>query len=105
MRDKRYRLVYGESHEDVRIADDKKRCYLWGFQVDRLNEYDEKCEVMEEKLTELGFELVFIRETWEKDKGFEENITKNPSPHDNGEWKVISSKEYNKFKEKQGKLM
>lgn len=105
MRDKRYRLVYGESHEDVRIADDKERCCLWGFQVDRLNEYDEKVNIMEEKLTELGFELVFIRETWEKDKGFEENITKNPKAEDNGEWKIISTKEYAKFKEKQSKLL
>ena len=105
MKDKRYRLVHGESHEDVRIADDKERCYLWGFQVDRLNEYDEKCEAMEEKLTELGFELVFIRETWEKDKEFETNLTKTPNSYDNGEWTVVSSEEYAKFKEKQAKLI
>ena len=98
MRDKRYRLVYGESHEDVRIADDVDRCYLWGLQVDRLNEYDEKCEVMEEKLTELGFELVFIRETWDNDKGFETSITKTPNFNDNGEWRVISATEYANLK-------
>lgn len=100
MKDKRYRLVHGESHETVRIADDKERCYLWGFQVDRLNEYDEKCKAMEEKLTELGFELVFIRETWEYDDGFKTNLTKTPSPNDNGEWIVITSEEYVKSKKR-----
>ena len=100
MKDKRYRLVYGESHEDVRIADDVERCYLFGYQVDRLNEYDEKTKVMESKLKDLGFELVFIREEWDKDKGFESSITRNPSPHDNGEWKVIPDSDYAKFKNK-----
>ena len=100
MKDKRYRLVYGDSHEDVKIADDVDRCYLWGFQVDRLNEYDEKTKVMESKLKELGFELIFIREDYNLKKGFETSITKNPGPHDNGEWKVISNDDYNKLKNK-----
>lgn len=100
MKDKRYRLVYGESHEDVKIADDIERCYLFGFQVDRLNEYDEKCEVMEAKLKELGFELVFVREEWDKDKGFESNVIKNPDSQDKGNWRVLSIEEYNKWKNK-----
>lgn len=95
-KDKRYRLIHGESHEDIKIADDKERCYLWGFQVDRLNEYDEKTNVMESKLKELGYELVFIRETWGHDKGFETRITKTPNFNDNGEWRVISNEEYEK---------
>ena len=97
---KRYRLNYGESHEDITIADDEDRVYLHGYQVDRLNEYDEKCKVMESKLKELGFELIFIREEWEKDKGFETNITRNPGPNDHGEWKVISIDDYSKIKNK-----
>ena len=100
MKDKRYRLVYGESHEDVKIADDVERCYLFGFQVDRLNEYDEKCEIMEAKLKELGFELAFIREEWDYDKGFESNVIKNPDSQDKGNWRVLSIEEYNKWKNK-----
>lgn len=100
MTDKRYRLVYGETHEDVKIADDVDRCYLHGFQVDRLNEYDEKTNVMESKLNELGFEVIFIYVEWDKDKGFESFITKAPGPNDNGEWKVISVSDYEKNKEK-----
>lgn len=100
MRDKRYRLNYGKDHENVTIADDEERVYLHGYQVDRLNEYDEKCKVMETKLKELGFELVFIREEWDKDKGFETSITRNPGSNDNGEWRVISNNDYEKFKNK-----
>lgn len=100
MSEKRYRLVYGESHEDVKIADDVDRCYLWGFQVDRLNEYDEKTKVMESKLKELGFILIFVREEWDRDKGFEKSITKNPGPNDHGEWQVISTSYYEKLKNK-----
>lgn len=97
---KRYRLNYGESHENITIADDEDRLYLHGYQVDRLNEYDEKCKVMESKLKELGFELIFIREEWDYDKGFETSITRNPDPNDNGEWKVISIDDYSKLKNK-----
>ena len=100
MRNKRYRLVYGETHEEVQIADDVDRCYLWGFQVDRLNEYDEKTKVMESKLEELGFKLIFVHEKYDFDKGFESLITENPNPYDNGEWKVISVSDYEKLKEK-----
>lgn len=98
--DKRYRLVYGETHEDVKIADDVDRCYLHGFQVDRLNEYDEKTNVMESKLNELGFKLIFFYEKWDMDKGFESFITEDPGPNDKGEWKVISVSDYEKLKEK-----
>ena len=100
MKDKRYRLNYGKTHEKITIADDEKRVYLHGYQVDRLNEYDEKTKVMESKLKELGFILIFVREEWDKDNGFETNITRNPSPNDHGEWKVISNDEYNKLKNK-----
>lgn len=94
--DKRYRLKMGESHEDVRIADDEKREYLHGYQVDLLNEYDEKCKVMESKLEELGFKLVFLRQDYNMtSQKFETKITTDPSNTDNGEWIIVTVDEFN----------
>lgn len=99
MKDKRYRLNYGESHEDITIADDEERVYLHGYQVDRLNEYDEKCKIMESKLKELGYELVFIREDYSmEEKKFNNHVVKNPGSNDAGEWAVIPVEEWNKIK-------
>ena len=96
--DKRYRLIYGESHEDVRIADDEERVYLQGYQVDRLNEYDIKCKVMAAKLEELGCKLIFIKEDYNmRSKKFETTYTTNPSNTDAGEWMVVTLDEFNKF--------
>ncbi len=96
--DKRYRLIYGESHEDVRIADDEDRVYLHGYQVDRLNEYDIKCKVMAAKLEELGYKLIFIKEDYNlSSKKFETTYTTNPSNTDAGEWMVVTLDEFNKF--------
>ncbi|MBQ2652563.1 MAG: hypothetical protein IJF83_03330 [Methanobrevibacter sp.] len=93
---KRYRLKMGTTHEDVRIADDEKREYLHGYQVDRLNEYDEKCKIMESKLEELGFKLVFLREEYDMhSKKFENKLTTTPGPNDNGEWIIITLDEFN----------
>ena len=96
--DKRYRLIYGESHEDVRIADDEKREYLHGYQVDRLNEYDIKCKIMAAKLAELGYKLIFIKEDYNmSSKKFETTYTINPNPTDNGEWMIVTIDEFNKY--------
>lgn len=97
----RYRLNYGESHEDITVADDEERVYLHGYQVDRLNEYDEKCKIMESKLKELGYELVFIREDYSmEEKKFNNHVVKNPGSNDAGEWAVISTSEYAELKNK-----
>ena len=96
--EKRYRLNYGASHEDVTIADDEKREYLHGYQVDLLNEYDQKCKVMESKLEELKLKLVFVIDDYNmSSKKFETRFTTNPDVSDNGEWKVVTEEEFNKF--------
>lgn len=96
--DKRYRLKMGESHDEVCIADDEKREYLHGYQVDRLNEYDIKCKVMAAKLEELGYKLIFIKEDYNmSSKKFETTYTTNPSNTDAGEWMVVTLDEFNKF--------
>lgn len=88
---KRYRLKMGATHDDVQIADDEKREYLHGYQVDLLNEYDAKCKVMESKLEELGFKIVFLKEEYNMDsKKFEDKITTTPGPNDKGEWIIIT---------------
>lgn len=97
MNDKRYRLYYGENHEDVMIADDKDRVYLRGLQVDRLNTYDIQCRVMADKLEELGYRLIFIRNEYNMDsKKFETSFTTEPKVEDDGEWAVVSIDEFNK---------
>ena len=96
--DKRYRLKMGESHDEVCIADDEKREYLHGYQVDRLNEYDIKCKVMAAKLEELGYKLIFFKEDYNmSSKKFETTYTTNPSNTDAGEWMVVTLDEFNKF--------
>lgn len=93
----------GATHEDVQIADDVARTYLHGYQVDLLNEYDEKVNVMEPKLKELGYEVVFRYSNIYKDaNGIENIVTKTPNPIDDGEWIVISVEDYVKcFKNNQ----
>lgn len=99
--DKRYRLNYGKDYNNVTIADDEKRVYLHGYQVDLLNEYDIKCKVMKSKLEELGFRLIFIREEYNMtSKQFEDKYTTNPSINDNGKWVVITLDEFNKHVKK-----
>ena len=96
----------GTSHDDVQIADDVERKYLFGLPVDLLNEYDEKVNVMESKLEELGYMLIFRYDNdYKESMDFKKILTKNPSPNDNGEWIVISVDDYEKFTNKQSKLM
>ena len=95
---KRYRLKMGETHEDVGIADDEKRVYLHGDQVDLLNEYDIKNKVMLAKLEELGYKLIFVKEDYNmSSKKFETIYTTNPSVNDTGKWLVVTLDEYNKY--------
>lgn len=58
MRDKRYRLIMGEFHDEVHVKDDLANEKVPNYPVDLLNEYDTKCEVMEKKLNELGYRLM-----------------------------------------------
>lgn len=96
--DKRYRLAHLGTHEDIRIADDEKRVYLHGYQVDLLNEYDEKVKVMEAKLNELGYECAFLCQDYSmSEKKFTSGLTKKPSTNQAGEWKVVSREEYEEF--------
>lgn len=91
----------GDSHDNVTIADDEKRVYLHGYQVDLLNEYDAKCKAMESQLEELGYKLVFIREEYNMaSKKFETAITTTPGVNDDGEWVVMTKEEFEKFAKK-----
>lgn len=99
---KRYRLNMGESHENITIADDEKRVYLHGYQVELLNEYDSKCKAMETKLEELGFKLLFIGEEYSmSSKTFKNIFTTNPNPNDNGDWHVVTKEEFDKYTKKE----
>lgn len=63
MKDKRYRLIMGEFHDEVYVKDDLANEKVPNYPVDLLNEYETKCEVMEKKLNELGYSL----EYWESE--------------------------------------
>ena len=96
---KRYRLVHGETHSELMIADDEERKYLHGFQVDRLNEYDEKCRIMNEKLEELGFKLVCVQEKYNMETKRVEVTYSKDADYINADctWIVISIEEFNRM--------
>lgn len=92
--DKRYRLIYGETHTDMKISDDKEKQYIGAFPVELLNEQDNKINVMEEKLSELGYELWFVENISWYDKETKReysktNLTKNPDKTSMGVWAVL----------------
>ena len=66
--DKRYRLVYGETHNSVHIKDDIKNEKVKNFPVDLLNEYELKQQLLLDKLHELGYDLVYYEP---KDKDYD----------------------------------
>lgn len=106
MRDKRYRFIYGETHDTCSVADDIEREYIRSESrlVDRLNELDEKTWVMEEKLNELGYQLIFRMEDYDMSKkSFDTIFTSHPKATDKGEWVILTDKQVeqlkNKFKE------
>ena len=106
MRDKRYRFIYGETHDTCSVADDIEREYIRSELrlVDKLNELDEKTWVMEEKLNELGYQLIFRMEDYDMSKkSFDTIFTCHPKATDKGEWVILTDKQVeqlkNKFKE------
>ena len=106
MRDKRYRFIYGETHDTCSVADDTTREYIRSESrlVDKLNELDEKTWVMEGKLNELGYQLIFRVEDYDMSKkSFNTIFTCHPKATDKGEWVVLTDKQVeqlkNKFKE------
>lgn len=101
MRTKRYRFIYGETHDTCSVADDIEREYIHSESrlVDKLNELDEKTLVMEEKLNELGYQLIFRVESYDMSKkSFSTIFKKHPSYSDKGEWIVISNEEVERVK-------
>lgn len=106
MRTKRYRFIYGETHDTCSVADDTTREYICNETrlVDKLNELDEKTQVMEEKLNELGYQLIFRMAEYDMSKkSFDTLFTYHPKATDNGEWVIMSDKQVehikNQFKE------
>ena len=102
MRDKRYRFIYGETHDTCSVADDIEREYIHSESrlVDKLNELDEKTWVMEEKLNELGYQLIFRMEDYDMTKkSFKPLFKEHPNDVDNGKWVLLSDKQYEKIKE------
>jgi hypothetical protein len=59
----RYRMVMGETHDQVHVNDDVNHEKVPMYPVDLLNEYDLKVNLMEKKLNELGYSL----EYWESE--------------------------------------
>lgn len=101
MRDKRYRFVYGETHDTCSVADDTKREYIRSESrlVDKLNELDEKTLVMEDKLNELGYQLIFRMDKYDMSKkSFDTVFTYNPKSTDKGEWIVLTDKQVEHLK-------
>ena len=101
MRSKRYRFIYGETHDTCSVADDIEREYIRSESrlVDRLNELDEKIWVMEEKLNELGYQLIFRMDDYDMSKkSFNTIFKKHPSYSDKGEWIVMSNEQVEQVK-------
>ena len=97
----RFRYCYGETHDGSMVADDVKRKYIHSglTLVDMMNEYDIKCNLMEEELEKLGYKLVFIVQEFNMEsKKFELSYTVNPSPTDNGDWKIVNKEEFESIK-------
>ena len=103
MRDKRYRFIYGETHDTCSVADDLEREYICNELrlVDKLNELDEKTWVMEEKLNELGYQLIFRMEDYDMSKkSFDTIFTYRPKATDKGEWVILTDKQVEQLKNK-----
>lgn len=106
MNDERYRLIYGETHNDVKIADDEKREYISGFPVNLLNEQDIKIKLMEEKLEEFGFEIWFLEEIIEYDENKKEirtfKLNKNSTKSNPGKWTLLTKERVQKIQQEKG---
>lgn len=95
--DKRFRFVYGETHEDCTFADDFKRTYINSPStlINFLNDYYNKCNVMEEKLEELGFKVVFKQEVYDMiNKKFKKEYSHENNADKDGEYMVLTKKQY-----------
>lgn len=98
--DKRFRFVYGEMREDCTFSDGEEKGYINSpFQlVDLLNSYWNKCNIMEDKLEDLGFKVLFHYEDYDMViKSFKNKFAENPKRNQDGEWLIFTKEEYEKI--------
>ncbi len=102
MSENRFRFVYGTTHDECVTADGNNGEYICSEirLVKILNQLDEQNQLMENKLNELGFRLFYKMEDYDMTKkSFKPLFKEHPQDSDNGEWVLLSDKQYEKIKE------
>lgn len=100
--DKRFRFCYGETHDKCHFADDEKRVWINSpFQlVDLLNDYYNRYCIVEEKLRELGFRILFVYKEYDMDKKkFKLKYSENSNGEDkkDGNYIIVSDNDVDKY--------